>query len=191
MSGRIKSTIELAMEKAAKLPRLSEEEIRQRREEQCAPRGEAIAEAVLRGELAASRLETELSGYEAEEGEFVRKACLERLCRAPDLERAAATTRAFEAIRALSGGGDLGGMPGLWNAILGEYEAQKRCELSAAEEAGSGALGRLGVSGSAIRSNPQQNESWQHKRSELEARFAPQLEEIGRKLRSQLGLDPG
>ncbi len=49
MSGKIKSTLELAMEKAAKLPRLTEEEIRQRREEEYAPRGRAIAALALEG----------------------------------------------------------------------------------------------------------------------------------------------
>ena len=55
MSKPIKSTLELAMEKAAKLPKLTPEEIRERQEREYGPLGRAIAERFLRGELPDSR----------------------------------------------------------------------------------------------------------------------------------------
>lgn len=182
MSGKVKSTIELAMEKAARLPRLTKEEIRQRREEEYGPRGRAIAELILRGDLAADRLELELSKYDGEEGEIVRRAFLARLCQAIDLEDAEATARAFEGIEAVVRDGHLKEASNRWSGILRDYQEQRQQELSTTEAAESGALRELGVSGSAIRLNLQQNQSWRKKQSELLQRFRPQVEEIKREL---------
>jgi hypothetical protein len=81
MSGKIKSTVELAMERAAKLPRLTEEEIRQRRREEYGPRGRAIAQRFLGGELAETDVGAELADHRVEEGEIVREAFLATLLR--------------------------------------------------------------------------------------------------------------
>ena len=182
MSGKIKSTIELAMEKAAKLPRLTEEEIRQRREEEYGPRGRAIAELILRGELAVDRLDAELSRYDGEQGEIVQRAFLTSLCQAMDLEDAEATTRAFEGIRAVVRDGPLEEASSRWSGILRDYEEQRQQKFSMTEEAESVLLRDLGVSGSTIRLNLQENERWRRERSALLERFRPQVEEIKREL---------
>ncbi len=85
MSGKIKSTIELAMEKAAKLPRLTEEELRQQQEKEYGPRGRAIGGRFLAGDLAAEDLDAELSRYQGEQGEIVRGAFLASMCQAIDI----------------------------------------------------------------------------------------------------------
>lgn len=186
MSGKIKSTIELAMERAARLPRLTKEEIRQRQEEEFGPRGRAIAERVLAGDLAASRLDVELSRYDAEQGEIVRGAFLAALCQAMNLEDAEATARAFEAIEALVRDDHLEEASRRWSGISRDYEDQRRREFAEMEEAESGFLRDLGVSGSAIRINLQQNERWRTKRSALLQRFRPRAEEIKRELGDRL-----
>ena len=99
---RLKRT-QATEEKAAKLPRLTEEEIRQRREEEYAPRGRAIAELILRGDLPVDRLDVELSRYGGDEGEIVQGAFLTSLCQAIDLENAEAATRAFEGLYLFGG----------------------------------------------------------------------------------------
>jgi hypothetical protein len=182
MSGKIKSTIELAMEKAAKLPRLTREEIQQRQEEEYGPRGRAIAERVLAGSLAVERLDVELSRYDAEQGEIVRGAFLAAMCQAIDLEEAEATARAFEGIEALVCDDHLEEASRRCSGISRDYEEQRRREFVTTEEAEAAVLRDLGISGSAIRVNPQQNERWREKRSALLQRFRPQLEEIKREL---------
>jgi hypothetical protein len=182
MSGKIKSSIELAMEKAAKLPRLTEEEIRQRREEEFGPRGRAIAELVVRGDLSVDRLDVELSRYEGEQGEIVHRAFLEFLCQAIDLENAEAATRAFEAIRAVVRNGPLEEAARRWSGIQRDYEEQRQRALSMTEEAESVSLRDLGVSGSAIRLDLQENERWRSEQTALLERFRPQVEEIQREL---------
>jgi len=186
MPGKIKSTIELAMEKAAKLPRLTEEEIRQRREEEYGPRGRAIAELILRGDLSVDRLDAELSRHDGEQGEIVLTAFLTSLCQAIDLEDTEATARAFEGIRAVVGDAHLEEASSRWSGILRDCEEQEQQEFSTMEEAEGGSLRDLGVSGSAIRLNLQQNERWQGERSALLERFRPQVEEIQRELSNHL-----
>jgi hypothetical protein len=182
MPGKIKSTIELAMEKAAKLPRLTEEEIRQRREEEFAPRGRAIAELVLRGDLSVDQLDVELSRHGGDEGEIVQGACLTSLCQAIDVENAEAATRAFEAIGAVVRNGPLEETSRRWSGILRDYEERRQRAFSMTEEAESVSLRDLGVAGSAIRVNLQENERWRRERSALLERFRPQVEEIQREL---------
>jgi hypothetical protein len=182
MSGKIKSTIDLAMEKAAKLPRLTEEEIRQRREEEYAPRGRAIAELILRGDLSVDRLDVELSRYGGDEGEIVQRAFLTSLCQALDLENAEAATRAFEGLRAVVRNGPLEEASRRWSGILRNYEEQRQRTFSMTEEAERVSLRDLGVAGSAIRLNLQENERWRRERSALLERFRPQVEEIQREL---------
>jgi hypothetical protein len=101
-----------------------------------------------------------------------------------------AAARAFEAIQAVSGEGDLREASDRWAGILREYEAQKQQALLATEETESVVLGELGVSGSAIRLNLQQSESWRRRRSELQQKFRPQLEALERELSARLGLGP-
>ena len=79
MSGKVKSTIELAMEKAAKLPRLTKEELRQQKEKEFGPRGRAIAARFLAGDLADEDLDSELSRYPDEQSNAVRGASLASL----------------------------------------------------------------------------------------------------------------
>ena len=157
MSGKIKSTIELAMERAAKLPRLTEEELRQQREKQYGPRGRAIAGRFLSGELETEDLEGELSSYQGEAGGIVRSAFLTSMCRAMDLEHVAATARAFEGIEALARDDQLRGASCRAGEILRDYREQSQREFARVEQTEIAALRELGISGSAIRLNLEQS----------------------------------
>ena len=102
MAKQIKSSIELAMEKMAKLPKLTEDEIRERQEKEYGPQGQAIARRFLTGDLPETRLEVELFKHEDERGKIVRKAFSTSLCQAIDLEDAETTAKVLEAIKALA-----------------------------------------------------------------------------------------
>ena len=101
MAKQIKSSIELAMEKMAKLPKLTKDEIRERQEKEYGPQGQAIARDLLTGALAETRLEVELFKHEDERGEIVRKAFSASLCQAIDLEDAETTAKVCNAIKLL------------------------------------------------------------------------------------------
>ena len=186
MSGKIKSTIELAMEKAAKLPKLTKQEIRQQQEKAYGPRGRAIAGRFLAADLAEGDLEGELSGYGGEQGEIVREAFLEEMCQALNLEDAEATARAFEGIRALVGDDHVEEASRRVRGNLGDYQEQRRREFARVEAAEAEVLRELGVSGSAIRLNMEQSQRWRETRSQLLERFRPSLDEIRRELSDHL-----
>ena len=186
MSGKVKSTIELAMERAAKLPRLTEEELRQQREKEFGPRGRAIAGRFLAGDLADEDLDSELSRYPDEQGEIVRGAFLASMCQAIDIGEAEATARAFEGIETLVRDDCLEETSSRLRGILQDFQEQRQRELARAEQAEAVILRELGVSGSAIRLNMEQSEGWREKRSELLARFRPKLEELKRELSDHL-----
>ena len=186
MSGKIKSTLELAMEKAAKLPRLTKEEIRQQQEKEYGPRGRAIAGRFLAGDLAEEELETELSRYQDEQGEIVRSAFLASMCQAVEIEDSEATARAREGIGALVRDDQLEETFGRLSGILRDYQELWQREFASTEEAEAVALRELGVSGSAIRINLEQSEGWRARRSALLEEFRPKLDEIKGELSDHL-----
>ena len=186
MSGKVKSTIELAMEKAAKLPRLTEAELRQQQEKEYGPRGRAIAGRFLAGDLAEEDLDSELSRYPDEQGEIVRGAFLESMCQAIDIGEKEATARGFEGIEILVRDDRVEEASTRVRGILQDYQEQRQRELARVEQAEAATLRELGVSGSAIRLNPEQNEVWRAKRSGLLAEFRPKLDELKRQLSDHL-----
>jgi len=186
MSGKVKSTIELAMEKAAKLPRLTEEELRQQKEKEFGPRGRAIAGRFLAGDLADEDLDSELSRYPEKQSEVVRGAFLASMCEAIDIGEAEATARAFEGIETLVRDDRLQETSSRLRGILQDFQEQRQRELARAEQAEAVILQELGVSGSGIRLNMEQSEGWREKRSELLARFRPKLDELKRELSDHL-----
>ena len=186
MSGKIKSTIELAMEKAARLPKLTKEERRRQQEREYAPRGRALAERFLTGDLAERDLDLERSGDQGEQREIVREAFLESLCQAIDLEDAAATARAFEGIRVLARDDEVEEAARRVSGILRDYQEERERELARAEEAETAALRELGVSGTAIRLNMERSERWRERRSDLQERYRPRVDEIKRELGDHL-----
>ena len=188
MPGKIKSTIELAMERAARLPRLTEEEIRQRREEEYRPRGRAIAERFLGGELAETDLDAEFGGYRDEEGEIVRKAFLATLCRSIDLEQPDRLTRVFQGIAALARDDRLEEASRRLGDVFDDYREERRRAFALVETAERATLRDLGVSGSAIRLDLEQNQRWREKRAEVMQRFHPRVEEIKRELSDHLAV---
>jgi hypothetical protein len=186
MSGKIKSTIELAMEKAARLPRLTKAEIRQQQEKEYGPRGRAIAGRFLVGDLEAEDLDAELSRYQDEQGEIVRGAFLASMCQAIDIGETEATARGFEGIRTLVRDDCLEGTSSRLSGVLRDYQEQREREFAKMEQAEAVTLSELGVSGSAIRLNMEQSERWREKRSELLKKFRPKLDEIKRELNDHL-----
>jgi hypothetical protein len=186
MSKPIKSTLELAMEKAAKLPELTREEIRERQEREYAPMGRAIAERFLTGDLAEKRLQVELFEREGEPGEIVRKAFAERMCQSIDLEDAEITTKVLEGARAIVGDEPLEETSRRLEELVRDCERQTQRELAEVEEAENARLRDLGISGSAIRVNPRASEGWPQRMGELQREFQPKLDAIRRELSDHL-----
>ena len=186
MSKKIKSTLELAMEKAAKIPALTEEEVRQRLEREYAPRGRVIAERFLAGDLAATRLDFELEEFRGEEGEIVRGAFLASMCQSIELEDPERAARVLEGVKLLMGDDRVEEASSRLRELIRDYQEERQREFAAVESAERELLRDLGVSGSAIRLNPRENERWRQRWSELQQAFHPKADEIKRKLTEHL-----
>jgi hypothetical protein len=171
------------MEKVAKLPKLTEEEIRERREKEYGPLGRAIAKRFLAGELAATRLEVELFKHEDERDEVVRKAFVACMCESIDLEDAETNARVLEGIQVLVEDGRLEETTRRLDDTLQDYEREKRRELATTEAAENTRLRELGVSGSAIRLSLRENEVWRKTLGELKRAYLPKMDEIRREVR--------
>ena len=131
-------------------------------------------------------MEVELFKHEGERGEIVRKAFSASLCQAIDLEDAETTTKVCNAIKLLVHDDYVEAAVSRLDGILRDYERQKQQELATIEEAESARMRDLGVSGSAIRLNPRENEHWPQKRSELQQAFRPPADEIKQQLTDHL-----
>jgi len=186
VSGKIKSSIELAMEKMAKLPKLTEEELRERQEREYGPRGRAIAVRFLADDLETTRLGAALASYEGERRKIVRKALLTSLCQSIDLEDAPTTARALEGLAELAPGDPVEETSSRLDDLLRDYEQQSQRQLDETRGAEDPRLRELGISGSAIRLNPDQNQAWRQAQAELQQRFLPKLEQIKRELADYL-----
>ncbi len=182
MSKEIKSTLELALERAAKLPKLTKEEIREQREKEYAPRGQAIASRFLSGDLTESQLTVEILRYQDEKAEIVRRAFLASMCQSIDSEEAETTAKVLEGIRILVRDDYLEEASRHLDAIFGEYERQKQQECARIEEAENARVRHLGISGSAIRVSLQENDKWRQKRSELRKEFGSKVYELKQEL---------
>ena len=98
---KIKSALEIAMEKVAKMADLTPQEIMEQKEREYGPRGEVIASRYLSHVLKNTDLVVELSKYQGEEEQIVRKAFLFFLCQAIQLDDAYKSRRAIEGMQAL------------------------------------------------------------------------------------------
>jgi len=102
------------------------------------------------------------------------------------LEDAATNARVFEGIRVLVEDDRLEETARRLDDTLKDYERQKQRELATTEEAENARVRDLGVSGSAIRLNPRENERWRQARSELQQAFGPKADEVKQELTDHL-----
>ena len=180
---RIKSAREIAMEKVARMPDLTPEERRQQKEREFRPRGEAIARRYLAGAIRDAALRTELGKYRGEEGRMVVAAFVSFMCQSIGLEDFDQSHRATEGMRsALANDSDLDEMRKELEETRAKFEQAARQAYLAFETKEKERLAGLGISGSAVRPNPNENEGWQQELAEIRLRCAPELDQLKAKL---------
>jgi len=177
----VKSAFELAMERISGLPKLTPEEKAEQKEREFAPIGTAMAVKYMDGALADGALPTELKRYQGNQLQIVRRALISSLCREMQFE----STRGA-AQRALNGIAQITperrdaleeAQRSFW-AILDDYENAKDKKFL---EFGASALERiknLGISGSAVQPNLDENEQWKTELNGLRQLFEPRLEHL-------------
>jgi hypothetical protein len=182
---RVKSAFELAMERISAMPELTQEEIAAQKEKQYRPVGESIAGRYLKGLLSGSEILKELDKYRDEPRQTVRRGLVYALCAKIHLQEEPETVE-----RALQGLGQLS--PGkksliekaeqTFRRIEDAFEQNKDKKSSDFGNAAAKIIETLGISGSAVTPNLNENEDWQ---KEL-ARMRQTCETWLKALRSEL-----
>ncbi len=186
----IKSAFELAMERISGLPKLTPEEKAEQKEREYAPIGKSIAVKYMDGALADSELPIQLKRYDGIHQRIIRRAMISSLCREINFANSRETVRrawngfariapdqrsALESIE-----------KSFWE-ISEEFEAAKRQRSSEFIISANEGIKKLGISGSAIRPNLNENEQWEQELSEVQKAYGPRLENIVDRLMRELG----
>jgi hypothetical protein len=172
----IKSTLEIAMEKVAKMPKLSPEEVLERREREFGPRGRGIARRYLDGALRLTDLEIEICRFQDEEREVVMRTLKSTLCDAINLEEMDGSRQALEALQVLAKGTGLEDKARELEGIHAEYLRQREQTLAEFEKLQRDRLRQLGISGSAVSPNPEVSRDLQQRLQATHQTFSSRIE---------------
>ncbi len=156
----LRSSWEIAREKADKLGELSPEEQRRQREDRCRPIGTALAERYL-VESDIIHLEAGINGYGAEDKELIRQIVLQRLVERIDLKNDFILESICQGILAITNN-NAAGIIDRAREIFQQYREAEEVERQKIEKAGDEILHRQRISGTAVgRINIRAREEWQ------------------------------
>ena len=173
--GEIKSSWELAMEKAEKLGKLSPEEIRRQEEEKYASIAQVLTEKLLGG-LAFWQLEVDLEKYGDQEKERVKWALRRKLIEEIQLGAPERLRAIMDGLSKLTDPAALKPVQEELGQLFEEYADFEQKETRQVGEMARGILHQLRISGSAIGGvNPQVLPEW---RQALETVSQPYLERL-------------
>ena len=176
---RIKSAREIAMEKVAKMAGLTPEQVKQQKEREYRPRGEAIAIKYLQGAVRGTDLQSELGGYPAEEAQIVRRALVSTLCESINLEDIDKSKKALKGIQTVFKiEDDFGATEHELETIAAQFAQDARQEYEMAEKTESERLEKLGISGSAVKPNVKGMEDWQHRIGKIRQDYAVKVDQL-------------
>jgi hypothetical protein len=186
---KVKSALEIAMEKVSGLPELTREEIRQQQEKEYGPVGEALAKKYLSGTISDQELLAELAGHSGMPGRIVRRALASGLCgelRSENDRQVGA--RALKGLKFLaSERSEAVGRIGdeFWK-LVDEFNRKKRENSRQFEVLAVERLRELGISGSAVRPNLGEDAHWKKALREFQNAYEPRLADIRRRLMQEL-----
>ena len=149
----IKSSIELAMEKLAQMPRATPEEMDEQRRKELLPQARALGAKLRDGRIRTDEIEAELDRHGEEAAPILREALLSELKGSLDADEPEQNERVIEALQAVRPELDATELRARAGAVVEAYLA-KRLELEQQfdREYRTG-LQKRGISGSALRPN--------------------------------------
>ncbi len=182
--GELKSAFEKAWEKAERLGKLSEEERRERLEEEFVPVGRRFASQFL--EHGSQRiLQEQLERFSGEERKLVLRGMLLELLERIKLEDLQASLRALEGLRSLEDKGALSEIIGKLESFIENFKMRREekfnLERSRIERVKRDLLHQLRISGSAIAGiNIEGSREWGEIERRIREEAEPQLEALRR-----------
>ncbi len=181
---KIKSALEIALEKAQKLGALSEEERQRLRDEELVAAGEALAKRYLNG-LPLRDIDVELGKRREEDRQIISRNLLSSLVDKIDMEHIAGAEGILAAIQHLSGdSGVVQSMRDLLREYQSATEKAWRENGSALEAAKRNELELKGISGSAVAPAIETSPEWLQIRQRLDSHYQERLEEIKRRCKN-------
>ncbi len=176
----IKSALEIAMEKISGLPELTPEEIARQKEKEFALLGEALCHRYLDGAIAGGDLVTELGKYREDRRRIVRRALVSSLCLSLQLEDILKADRAYKGIAQLLAdkSGDSDEMIRNFKKIIDDFAQESQGKSREFEAKAREKIRKMGISGSAIRHNLKEDESWQTELRRIRQVYEPRLERL-------------
>ncbi len=183
-SKRVKTAIELAMEKVAQMPKLDSEEIEEQRRQEYFSHGESIANRYLQNTLRKDKIENELAAFEGEAARIVKSSLLSALKQSLGLQDAESNQRVLEAILTIDAETPFPDLMGELDGIIGEYKQQLQMEYTLLEKKERKRLKHRGISGSAIRPNLLETEDWQNKFEAVRQVYNSKLDAIKERMPS-------
>ena len=175
---RIRSALEIAMERAASMPGLTQEELAEQKEREYRPRGAAMGRRYLEGMLKKRDLQTELSKYRGQEGEIVKRAFLLTLNQSIKLESKSMSLKALEGIKAVEPTADFGEMKRQIEAIFDEFGQQLERKIPRYEALEKEKLQQIGISGSAVRPNLEESQAWQEELKRIQSEYDSRISKL-------------
>ncbi len=184
MSGpddRIRSALEIALEKAQRLGSLSDEEKGRARAEELASAGEGLARRYLGG-APLKDIDADLMGRPEEEQPAVRSRLVSCLLDAIEVSSDSGNEGLLAAAERLSGNAEPArSIGGLLREHRNALEKARRDAAGTLEAAKRGELERLGISGSAVEPATWASAEWTRARQDLDSRYRQRLDEIRRR----------
>ena len=178
---KIKSALEIALEKAEKLGAPSDEEKQETRREKLAATAEALVRRYLSG-LPLQDLEVELAKLPAGDMTAVRRDLKSDLLDAIDLESPGQNDKALAAIQQVFGEAEtVQSIRDLLQQYAGAVESARTQNLPALKSAKMEELRQRGISGSAVEPSVETSKAWLDLRQQLSAGYRTLIEEIKRR----------
>ncbi|HEY48563.1 MAG TPA: hypothetical protein G4O13_00775 [Dehalococcoidia bacterium] len=182
---KIKSALDIALERAQRLGAPSEDEKRRLKEEELAAAGEALVKRYLSG-LPLRDIDAELARHAEDERETVKRHLLSNLLDRIDVRRGAADEKVLTAIEHLTGdAGTVQAIGKLMKEYNGALEKAQLEKQGALREAKLNELKLKGISGSAVEPAVESSAEWLETQRSLESQYRERLDELKRKCRNQ------
>ena len=187
---RIKSALELAMERVKALPELTPEEIAAQKEKEFGPVGISLAMKYMSGAIAADELPSDLGRHAPDRRSVIRRALISSLC--GEILAEASPETAMKALKGISliapeRSEFFASVEANISGILSEFEVEKKNRFHAFDDLANEKLRTLGISGSAVRPNMSESEEWNAALDRIKQAYEPRLESIRKNLIQEIG----
>ena len=184
---KIKSALEIAMEKVSDLPELTPEEIAEQNEKEYGPIGEAVASRYLNGSITDGELSLEWNKYSGIPERIFRRRLVAAFCGEIRLDNDAdIAMKALKGLKLIAADEHcvVDSASEDFSKIVDRFIEQKNLKLRQFEIYALDRLNGLGISGSAIRPNLNEDAQWKEELREIQNGYERQLADIrGRVIR--------